>query len=108
MSDRRRFHGDRFATVLSRFTVAVREGTHVHQIPAHALQMNLVKNAGRSVLRLEWLSYPDYLDVLQSQNQLQSGAWTEVEKFSGTGAITTKAFPAGESAAFYRLQRALK
>lgn len=65
-------------------------------------------SASQSVLRLEWLSYPDYLDVLQSQNQIQPHAWTDVETFLGTGETLTKDIPANEAAGYYRLQRELR
>jgi len=71
------------------------------------LQINRVKYAANSVLRLEWLSAPDYLDVLQSRNQLPADDWTDVEKFSGTGGTQTREIPAVDAASFYRLQRAL-
>jgi len=70
--------------------------------------MNWVNNSAQSVLRLEWPSYQDYLDVLQSRNQLQADDWSDVERFSETGGTLTKEIPADQPAAFYRLQRALK
>jgi N-acetylneuraminic acid mutarotase len=69
------------------------------------LQMKLVQSAGQDVLRLEWLSRTDCVDILQSQNQFQPGGWTEVEKLSGSGQTLTKEIPGAEPAAFYRLQR---
>ncbi|MEO8429597.1 MAG: hypothetical protein ABI651_21095 [Verrucomicrobiota bacterium] len=75
---------------------------------APALQMKMVKDASQNVLRLEWLSDPDYLDLLQRQNQLQPNGWTDVERFSGTGETLTKDIPTVEASAFYRLQRELR
>lgn len=75
---------------------------------APTLHMNLANNAGQSVLRLAWLSNPDYFDLLQSLNQLEANGGTDVESFSGTGAILTKDIPTIDQAAFYRLQRALR
>jgi hypothetical protein len=70
--------------------------------------MQVVNNAGQNVLRLEWQGDPDYLDLLQSRNQLEVDGWTEVERFSGTAGTLTKEIPATGPAAFYRVQRALK
>ena len=75
---------------------------------APTLQVKRVTNAGQNVLRLEWPSRPDGLDLLQTQNQLQPNGWTDVERFSGTGETLTKEIPAIEPAAFYRLQRELR
>ncbi|MCW5550761.1 MAG: hypothetical protein KIS67_01210 [Verrucomicrobiae bacterium] len=72
------------------------------------LQMNLVQSAGQGVLRLEWLSRTDCLDLLQTQDQLQPGSWTDVESFPGTGETLIKDIPANEPAAFYRVQRQLQ
>ena len=70
--------------------------------------MKLVQSAGPGVLRLEWLSHPDYQDLLQTQNPLQPGGWIDLESYSGTGETLTKDIPASEPAAFYRLQRKLR
>ena len=75
---------------------------------APALQANLVKNAGQSIIRLEWLSRVDCFDLLQMQNQLQSNGWTDVERFSGIGETLAKDIPTVEASAFYRLQRELR
>ncbi len=72
------------------------------------LQMNIVQSAGQGVLRLEWLSHPDYLDVLQSQNPLQPGGWVDLETFFGTSGTPSKEIPVTEPAAFYRLLRELR
>jgi hypothetical protein len=72
------------------------------------LQMKLLNNAGQNVLRLEWLSRVDCFDLLQSQNQLQPNGWTDVERFSGTGATLIKDIPTIEPSVFYRLQRELR
>ena len=72
------------------------------------LHMTPVQSAGQGVLRLEWLSHPDYLDLLQTQNQLQPGGWTDLESVSGTGETLTKDIPASEPAAFFRLQREVR
>ncbi|MCI0539228.1 MAG: hypothetical protein L0Z50_28810, partial [Verrucomicrobiales bacterium] len=65
-------------------------------------------SAGQNILRLEWTSYPDYIDLLQSQNQLQPNGWTNLERFSGTGETLSKEIPVSEAAAFFRLQRELR
>jgi N-acetylneuraminic acid mutarotase len=75
---------------------------------APALKMSGVNNSGQNVFRLEWLSHPDYLDVLQSGNQLQTDGWIEVERFDGTGGTVTKDTPSVQPATFYRLQRTLR
>lgn len=75
--------------------------------PIHppVLRMHIVQSAGRNALHLEWLSHPDYLDILQSQNQLQPGGWIDRETHLGTSGTLTKEIPVTEPAAFYRLQR---
>jgi len=72
------------------------------------LEMKLLNAAGQSVLRLEWPSRSDCLDLLQTRNPLQPNGWTDVEAFSGTGAPLSKDLPASEGSGFYRLQRALR
>jgi hypothetical protein len=59
-------------------------------------------------IRLEWPSHAESLDLLQTQNQLQSNGWTDLERFSGTGERLTKDIPTSEPAGFFRLQRELR
>ena len=60
------------------------------------------------LIRLEWTSRSDCLDVLQVQSQLQPGGWTEVERFTGTVETLSKEIPRTDPVAIYRLQRELK
>jgi hypothetical protein len=72
------------------------------------LAPSLKRNRTSGGLRLEWLSYPDYLDVLQSKRQLEADEWSEVERFSGTGEAPTREIPTVDAASLYRVQRTLK
>ena len=75
---------------------------------APTLQMTPLTKAGQSVIRLEWPSRTDGRDLLQTQNQLRSNGWTDVERFSGSGETLTKEIPAIGPSSFYRLQRELR
>lgn len=72
------------------------------------LQPRLMQMAEQNVLRLEWPSRTDCLDVLQSQDLFQTNGWSDVQTFSGTGGTLIKDIPAGSPTAFYRLQRELR
>jgi hypothetical protein len=76
---------------------------------APALQLNVATISDVHVLRLEWPSHSDYLDLLQMQNQFNAGDWIDVQTFSGiSGTLSKELPPPNGPAGFYRLQRALK
>jgi N-acetylneuraminic acid mutarotase len=77
-------------------------------VTAPALKVTRVNNAEQNVLRTEWKSRVDCFDLLQTQNQLQTNGWTDVERFSGTGETVTKEFPTVGRSGFYRLRRELQ
>ncbi|MCL4180860.1 MAG: hypothetical protein KJ072_24320 [Verrucomicrobia bacterium] len=72
------------------------------------LRMHLTQSGGQDVLRLEWSSHPDYVDLLQSQDPFLAGDWIDVGVLSGTGQTLAKELPMGAPAGFYRLQRTPK
>jgi N-acetylneuraminic acid mutarotase len=71
------------------------------------LKLNRATDAEQNLLRLEWQSRVDSFDLLQTRDQLQSGGWTDVEQFSGTGEMLSKDIPAVGASGFYRLHREL-
>jgi N-acetylneuraminic acid mutarotase len=72
------------------------------------LKLNRATGAAQDVLRLEWMSHVDSFDLLQMQDRLQPGGWTDVEQFSGTGETLSKDIPAVGASGFYRLHRELR
>jgi hypothetical protein len=73
-----------------------------------SLKLTRATNAEQSVLRLEWMSRVDSFDLLQTQDQLQRGGWTDVEQFSGTGEVLSKDITSLGASGFYRLHRELR
>jgi hypothetical protein len=74
-------------------------------VTAPVLKLNRATDAEQSVIRLEWQSRVDSFDLLQMQDQLQPGGWTDVEQFSGTGETLSKDIPAVGASGFYRIHR---
>jgi N-acetylneuraminic acid mutarotase len=74
-------------------------------VTAPVLKLNRATDAEQNVLRLEWMSRVDSFDLLQTQDELQPGGWTDVEQFSGTGGTLSKEIPAVGASGFYRIHR---
>jgi hypothetical protein len=66
------------------------------------------KMADQNIVHLKWLSRADCLDTLQFRSQAETGSWSEVQQYPGTGGLLDIEIPETGPSGLYRLLRGLK